>query len=1104
MKKKSLIVLIMALVALLIIPMTASAHEYGWVDNGDGTFSFSIGGDQLAVNTTIFYEDEIYGFDENGIMLKNTWYQFYGDWYYFTADGKGLRNGMHQVGSDYYYFAPAGTVSIDTQFSFNGGYNENGDWVVGDVYRAKENGALYRNEWYCDSYGHWYYYGSDCKAPCGLANVGGVNYCFDAWGRWIEFGTATIYTFGDTIHYIIDSDGGVTQGYNNNWIQTVDGWHYIQNDEFCAGGIYTIGGVKYAFDWSRIMYEDDMIYMNVNGDYGYIYATANGTLAANEWVLYNNSWHYFGADHIAVTGVQTIGGKTYIFDDWGEAYENTIYETGGHVYVIGEDCVAVEVDGWFKFNDYWFYEQDGAMLYDGIFEIGGKLWAFEEDGRLADADDIYYDEYNGYYYLIADDQSIETNAGWQKSFAGWVYVTEDTYLYDGYLTLGTNTYCMTPVMNYCTLIMDGDYLYNVGTDGVIHQVTQDGLYYVSARMCVCVDNGKLVREDWYTTNGNDYYFDYYGHMVKDCSYAIYNPETDDYDCYFFDFNGKLWTNGWVRDSYGCWYWADASNGGKLFTGIDSAGYLFDGYGQLLTSYMGYCYDDYYVTNSEGVIIGTLNEGWNDFGGERYLFIDGYVVTGSYSYEGKRYFFDHDTGAMATNELNGMYYYGADGAVVTGWIELNGNWYYGDPDDEGCFYFDGEYTIDGKRFYFVETVLAVNSTVSDADKVYVTNYNGEIINEYKANGWTYDGKGNAFYAVNGTPYSGWLGDYFLSYGRFAVGQTVLDNGKTYYIDNYGHCVYNGWYNIWGDKWIYARADGSLYVNEWLEYGGKWYYFEDYYMAYSGVYEIEGVEHRFDKNGVWLGSISQTDYADGWVQANGNWYYYMAGYAVRDQFVYYNGDWYFLGHDGVMVTNSFNYNDYYYYYGNMFYFGGDGKLVKYTGWHIIDGQWCYFGDDYSVTEGWIYDGYNYYYQVSGYDYLTDTDTFGMVTGYLVDNGVLCEFNPNGSFKQVCTATGWYGSNGQWYYVENGKPVVGKGMYKIGNTYYAFDYDGVMVEYGAFDDFYYGADGALATTGWYYLNNAYQSGWVYVTKYGELAVNGVYLIDGVEYYFDGGIMV
>ena len=103
---------------------------------------------------------------------------------------------------------------------------------------------------------------------------------------------------------------------------------------------------------------------------------------------------------------------------------------------------------------------------------------------------------------------------------------------------------------------------------------------------------------------------------------------------------------------------------------------------------------------------------------------------------------------------------------------------------------------------------------------------------------------------------------------------------------------------------------------------------------------------------------------------------------------------------------------------------------------------------------------------------------------------------------TSYGWHQAGSDWYFVdESGKAVRGEGMYKVGGTYYAFDYDGKMIANGVYGDRYYDAGGALVTNmGWYMVDGE----WIYVTARGTVACDGVFRIDGRDYYFYDSVWI
>jgi glucan-binding YG repeat protein len=221
--------------------------------------------------------------------------------------------------------------------------------------------------------------------------------------------------------------------------------------------------------------------------------------------------------------------------------------------------------------------------------------------------------------------------------------------------------------------------------------------------------------------------------------------------------------------------------------------------------------------------------------------------------------------------------------------------------------------------------------------------------------------------------------------------------------------------------------------------------------------------------------------------------MAGKAVIDESLYIDGKWYYFDEDGIMLSNRFVSASYYKFDG-FAYYTSSGARAEYTGWKFINNNWVYFNDSSFVKVGWVLDGGKYYYQdVSG---AIKNPTLKMITGYKVIDEQLYYFNGGGVLTKTITSYGWHQVGSDWYFVgADGKVVTDEAEHLIDGAYYAFDYDGIMVSNDIWNGKYYNAGGVLVTNpGWYIVDGK----WIYVTKTGDVAGYGVYLIGGKEYYF------
>lgn len=799
------------------------------------------------------------------------------------------------------------------------------------------------------------------------------------------------------------------------------------------------------------------------------------------WVQNSDqTWSYYDSHGNKVRSEEIVyNGKYYRFDSNGIMFENKWY---------------YDMRGF-----HWcYYGPDGAQYRNCIAKIDNVYRAFDRYGeRFDDANIVYL---NNHYYLLNDKGHVITTYGWQQYRGSHYFINRDYTLAEGWLKDGSKWYYMQPYMSYCEIISEDGWLYCTNVKGEYKQIVGNGFYDMDNKT-VYLKNNRLVTNKWEKIDGKWYYFDYNGSMYNNGAFKI------DGKYYYFDASGVMADSGWVRDSYG--YWLYANSNGTLYIGKDSAGYIFNENGYLLVNTTVKHSGTWYVTNYDGKAIGSLkNNDWTKVNGYWYYVQGGQLKTGSFiDAKGNYYYFDY-SGKMQSGGIYNKHFLNSTGEARKGWIKHDGIWYYGNPNYYGELYSDGIYKIGDKDYFFIDNKLQTNITSHYDKEVITTNADGVVIKQVNADGWTYNSSGSngqVYYYENGEAYNGWKGDYYIRNGKLATGEAIEHNGKSYYLGQDGRYLRSGWHEVLG-HYIFAKSDGSIARNEWIStQGGKyWYYFGDIYMVSDCVVTIDGAKHRFNADGVWMGELNATSYKDGWHKIGDKWYFCMAGNWVENREIYDGGKWYYLDFDGQMVTNSFAYsykgydNTYYYYY------GADGARVNYTGWKIINGNWCYFTDKGYASEGWIKDGNTYYHQSYKKCINKNTEetymTIAMSTGYVVDNGVLYYFGSDGKYVKPITATGWYTSNGIWYYVENGYAYT-NGIYKIGDYYYAFYGNGQMASNTVYENKYCAADGRMITKqGWYKISDK----WIYITNNGYIAKNGIFLIDGKEYVFDNGYWV
>ena len=352
----------------------------------------------------------------------------------------------------------------------------------------------------------------------------------------------------------------------------------------------------------------------------------------------------------------------------------------------------------------------------------------------------------------------------------------------------------------------------------------------------------------------------------------------------------------------------------------------------------------------------------------------------------------------------------------------------------------------------------------------------------------------------------------------------EGDKIYYTEDDGSVFKGGWKKInftgvstWEDEdgiqhsesydydeWIYAKADGALAQNEWVEVSGKWYYFGWIWMN-TGSVEDKGTYYLLDKSGAWTG-VSAT--APGWVKNGGDWYYLISetyedgytwtGFATNGTYMVDDVPYFFkdgkMGSNGWQKetwTDSYDGTTYTYWY----YAQPNGALV--TGWKKIDGVWYYFN-----KWGYMYNdivntkiGDNHY-AFRGSGAMVEDSWYSKTWTY--DDGTTYTdwvyANKDGSL-----ATGWKKINGTWYYFDKYGWMMADYWVsgdEEGKTFYYVDESGAMVtgwEKLGDDWFYFDANGVWVTNSWIKDGDT----WYYVEY--TMLKDGTYTIDGKEYTFD-----
>ena len=416
---------------------------------------------------------------------------------------------------------------------------------------------------------------------------------------------------------------------------------------------------------------------------------------------------------------------------------------------------------------------------------------------------------------------------------------------------------------------------------------------------------------------------------------------------------------------------------------------------------------------------------------------------------------------------------------TGWQqESNGKWRYWYMDGETNTYYQSCTKKIGTAWYGFDWngYMYSNTTFYQNSKKYKAKEDGKLY----VNAWIYEDE-DAYYAG--------------ADGAYLMGETVTYKGKMYYLQSWGSMLVNGSSNGYR-----AREDGSLYVSTWYSSNptsewADWYYYGSDGKAVDGVVQINGKYYIFNYN-VMLRNGSYSDGTNVWVSnkdgvatklANNSWsyandkYYYVSnGELYSYEFATIGGSTYFFNWDGSMADDTEVY-----YEENYYRLKPGGKLCK-NEWYQQN-EWSpiyYYGADGARVKGvQTINGKKYYF--ADYNGL-------MVSGTAVVKGVGYVADAKGVLTEV-TAAGWVAGNGGYYYF-TGEDFYEGTVRKIGNSWYGFDYSGMMYDN---EEFYMNGYSYRAKKGGALYVNAWYGNYAYLEE--GKAANGFVKLGNTVYSFD-----
>ena len=268
-----------------------------------------------------------YAFDQDGVMIENSWTHLDNQWYYADSSGRLAQNTWKKINGSWYYFDQTGSMLSNTAV---------------DGYLLTKSGAMAEKGWTkLDQI--WYY-----VAPSGKISQ-------DKWekinGSWYYFdkdgGMLSATTFKG---YLFNQSGAMAE---NNWVKIKDTWFYANGSgRYVQENWQKIQGSWYSFDQNGGMLADKW-----KESY---YLKTSGAMAENEWIFDKayKSWFYLKAD------------GRYANQEWIGAY---YLKSGG--YMAKSEWIYDNSD---KAR---YYLDDNGHYVSGTYKIDGKEHLFQKYGQ---------------------------------------------------------------------------------------------------------------------------------------------------------------------------------------------------------------------------------------------------------------------------------------------------------------------------------------------------------------------------------------------------------------------------------------------------------------------------------------------------------------------------------------------------------------------------------------------------------------------------------------------------------------------------------------------------------------------------------------------------
>ncbi|GMA70218.1 glucosyltransferase-S [Leuconostoc litchii] len=413
---------------------------------GGGAYQSTYGGaflDKLkALYPTLFETPQIStGLPIDGSVKITEWAAKYFNG--SNIQGKGAGYVLKDVGSNKYFKVVSNTKDDDylpkqlTNDLSETGFTHDDKGII--YYTL--SGYRAQNAFIQDDNNNYYYFDQTGHLVTGLQKINNHTYFFLPNG--IELVQSFLQNADGTTVYFDKKGQQIFGQYATD--QNGVAYYFDNTGAMVRSGFATIDGHQQYFDKNGVQVKNQLV--TATDGYKYYFEPGNGNMAVLKFVKNSDGqWYYFDDNGHAVTGLQTINGKSQYFYSDGRQSKGQFININGDTFYT-DDANGYLVTGVQKINDTtYIFDQSGNLIKNQYYQLSnGKYVLLDNDGHVTTGfvkqnNELRYFDVNGeqvkdsvivdpntklsYYFNATDGLAVKND---YFEYQGQWYLTDSNY-----------------------------------------------------------------------------------------------------------------------------------------------------------------------------------------------------------------------------------------------------------------------------------------------------------------------------------------------------------------------------------------------------------------------------------------------------------------------------------------------------------------------------------------------------------------------------------------------------------------------------------------------------------------------------------------------------